>query len=262
MNTRDPKIFTEEVAKMLALRGAEVAINAPLSLVVRGKHVGLEATLRQAKMDMRDGGSPLVAVKRHVDIILASEQALDDPPWEAVRKMLMPRICGQRVFDGLDRDQSVHQPFVNGTEIVYFVDYATHATSIKSEQMQRWGMTIDDVDAVARDNLARYGNGEVNIEYTTAPEGGEAAFIHNCDAYDSSRLLHPALHSRLSPRLGMEFHAIIPCRDMLIAFNGPWTLGDRIVQMGRVEYARRPFQITPRVFVVTRDGIAGDGEPE
>ena len=68
----------------------------------------------------------------------------------------MPRIQPVSIFQHLDREQVAHMPFVNETVVVFVIDMPHMTVSITIEQVVRWGLQTDDLDVIARENLARY----------------------------------------------------------------------------------------------------------
>ena len=72
----------------------------------------------------------------------------------------------------------------------------------------------------------------------------------------SSRLLHPDLHHLFSGPLGSPFWAGIPCRNTLVLYSDRKKLKERIGRQLKKDYRASAHPITPKPFLVTRDGIA------
>jgi hypothetical protein len=69
-------------------------------------------------------------------------------------------------------------------------------------------------------------------------------------------LLHPDLHRLFSGPLGSPFRAGIPDRDTLVLYSDRRRIRKRTERNLRKDYDTSSYAITPRPFLVTRDGIA------
>jgi uncharacterized protein YtpQ (UPF0354 family) len=153
-----------------------------------------------------------------------------------------------------------HIPFVNGTVIVFVLDMPQMTVSITVEQLVRWGVQCEDLDEIARANLARYAP-DLEIQLVDSSEGGRAAIVARQDGYDAARLLLSSLHERLAPELRGDFYVAAPARDMFLAITlQPQSFVQRIRKRVQLDFKRLPYPITGDFFVVTRDGVAGTCE--
>jgi len=178
-------------------------------------------------------------------------------PLSVAMARIMPRIQPISVFEHLDREQVAHVPYVNDTVIVFVIDLPQMTVSITTEQLLRWGLDVDQLDQIARENLARYAP-DLEIQLVDSAEGGRAAIVSQHDGYDAARLLLGSLHERLAPELKGDFYVAAPARDMFLAVSlAPDGFVDRIQRRVELDYRRLPYPITRHFFVVTRDGVAG-----
>jgi uncharacterized protein YtpQ (UPF0354 family) len=178
-------------------------------------------------------------------------------PLSVAKPRIMPRIQPEAIFEHLDREQVAHVPYVNGTVVIFVIDMPQMTVSITVEQLIRWGLQSDDLDEIARENLARY-NPELDIQFVDSAEGGRAAIVAAQDGYDAARLLLGSLHERLAPELHGDFYVATPARDMFLALSTtPEEFVGRILKRIQLDYRRMPYPITDQLFVVTRDGVAG-----
>merc|ERR1711965_413451 len=116
---------------------------------------------------------------------------------------------------------------------------------------------MDDLDEIARKNLERY-SPDLNIQLVESKDGGRAAILNEHDGYDAARLLLGRLHERLAPELDGDFFVAAPARDMFVAMTAnPSHFVDRLQKRIDQDYRRLPYPITPSLFLVTRDGVAG-----
>ena len=253
----EPKRFGEQVAEIFRRHYPAHAVElvAPLDIVVEGKHVGLENLYRMA---LRDPDRGMEIVENHVDRLIEADTGRPEQvPLSVAKTRIMPRIQPVTIFEHLDEDQVAHIPFVNDTVIVFVQDLPQMTLSIRVEQMRGWGLGLDELDNIARKNLDAYEN-LVDFKFVDSPEGGRAAIIAQQDGYDAARLLLGSLHARLAPELGGDFYVATPARDMFLALTfGPDEFIERMHKRVRSEFNRLPYPITDRLFVVTRDGVAG-----
>ena len=170
---------------------------------------------------------------------------------------IMPRIQPESIFEQLDCEQVAHLPFVNDTVILYVIDMPRMTVSITTEQMLRWGVTVDELDDMARENLATYEPG-LRMQLVEARGGGRAALFNMQDGYDAARLLLSSLWAKLAPQLRGDFFVAAPARDMFLAISaGPDQFVDRLKKRVEQDYRRLPYPICSDLFLVTQDGVAG-----
>ena len=87
-------------------------------------------------------------------------------------------------------------------------------------------------------------------------DAGRVIVVDTDDGLASSRLLHPDLHKLFSSALGSTFWAGIPCRDRLVVYSDRRALKQRIGRRLVKDHDTSAYPISPRPFLVTRDGIA------
>jgi uncharacterized protein YtpQ (UPF0354 family) len=254
---REPEAFGEQVAKIL-LRNfpeREVELAGPLDLILNGKHLGLENLYRMVQYEP---GRGLEIVETYLERLLEGDTASQVTlPLSVARTRIMPRIQPLAIFQHLDREQVAHIPFVNNTVIVFVLDMPQMTVSITTEQMIRWGLDVEELDDIARDNLGRYAP-DLEVQLVDSAEGGRAAIVARHDGYDAARLLLGTLFDRLAPELKGDFYVAAPARDMFLAVSfDPEPFVDRIQRRVEQDFRRLPYPITKEFFVVTRDGVAG-----
>ena len=150
-----------------------------------------------------------------------------------------------------------HAPYVNDTVIVFVLDMPHMTVSITTDQIVRWGVSCEEVEELARENLDLYAP-ELDVKVIESAEGGRAAIVSEQDGYDAARLLMSDVHGRLTPHLGADFFVATPARDMFIAMSAePEPFVQRLRERVAEDHARLPYPITTDLFLVTRDGVAG-----
>lgn len=253
---REPEAFTEHVARQFKehLGRIRIRITGPLEITIKDRRIDLD-DLHRAVLQAED--EPADLIRRFADAYLAAMRVEQTPlPFEAVRHRIMPRIQPLSFFRGKRSDLFAASPFVNDTVILYVIDLNGTATPVTTEQIIHWGLSADDMDELARENLAGH---QPELELTLLQgEEGAAAVFNTGDGYDAARLLLQELHDRLCPEFGREFFVAIPTRDVFVAFpmNAPQFI-HRLRHRIRSDYRRLPYPITDDLFLVTRDGVAG-----
>jgi uncharacterized protein YtpQ (UPF0354 family) len=254
---REPEAFGEQVARILLQHYPErqVELAGPLDLIFNGKHLGLENLYRMVQHEP-DRGTDIV--ENYLDRLMEGDTiGAMVLPLSVAKPRIMPRIQPESIFRHLDREQVAHLPFVNGTVIVFVIDMPQMTVSITVEQLIKWGLQADDLDMIARENLARY-SPQIELQIVDSAEGGRAAILSLQDGYDAARLLLDSLYDRLAPELHGDFYVATPARDMFLAMScNPEPFVERILKRIEHDYRRLPYPITKNLFVVTRDGVAG-----
>jgi uncharacterized protein YtpQ (UPF0354 family) len=118
----------------------------------------------------------------------------------------------------------------------------------------RWELTNESLHQQALANLAALPWPKQMMG--SGGKEGRLILVDTEDKLPSSRLLHPELHKLFSGPLGSPFVAGIPCRDRLVLYSNRRELKQRIARRLKKDYSASAYPITPRPFLVTRDGIA------
>lgn len=170
---------------------------------------------------------------------------------------ILPRIQSIDALNNLSED-AFYVPFVNDTIIFYMIDQPDMMVSITRSLIEKWNISADEIDILARKNLQSLSLNEFKPEVISTVEGGLAAIVRYGDGYDSSRLLLPELFETLFPVFKSNFYAAIPARDIFICFkHTPDDMFKRLKQKARNDFDKFPYPISSKLFLVTRDGIAG-----
>ncbi len=254
---REPEAFSEQVVRILRrlFPDRDVQLAGPMDLCLDGRHLGLENLYRMVSVEPSRG---VELVEDFLDRLFDGDQLSQLPlPLSMAQPRIMPRIQPESIFEQLDCEQVAHLPFVNGTVILYAIDMPRMTVSITTEQMLRWGVTVDELDDMARENLATYEPG-LRMQLVEARGGGRAALFNMQDGYDAARLLLSSLWAKLAPQLRGDFFVAAPARDMFLAISaGPDQFVDRLKKRVEQDYRRLPYPICSDLFLVTQDGVAG-----
>lgn len=256
----EPEAFAEQVAAMLRRLQPDhkVEICGPRELIVNGRRLDLDNLHRLVIRDV-DRGTEIV--EHYLDQLFSGESlTLSAASFDFARPRIMPRVQPESIFQHLAREQVAYVPFVNGTVIVFVIDLPNMTVSVTTEQMVRWGVSIDELDELARKNLDQYVP-ELAVQIVESKDGGKAAIVNEQDGYDAARLLLSSLYKRLAPHLGGDFYVATPARDMFVAMtSGPEPFVKRLRDRVEQDYKNMPYPISPGLFYVTRDGVAGTEE--
>jgi hypothetical protein len=253
----EPDAFAAHIIELLKRQHPkrDAVLSGPLHLVFDGRHLGLENLYRMVLRDPRNGHE---IVENYLERLFEGDQISGAPlPLSVARGRIMPRIQPESIFEHLDREQVAHVPFVNGTVIVFVIDLPQLTVSITTEQMVRWGLQADDLDAISRENLAHYAP-ELEVRIVDSHDGGRAAIVAQQDGYDAARLLLGTIYDRLAREMKGDFYVATPSRDTFIAMSvGPVPFLGRLRERVEEDFRRLPYPITRELFYVTRDGVAG-----
>jgi uncharacterized protein YtpQ (UPF0354 family) len=121
--------------------------------------------------------------------------------------------------------------------------------------VNRWGTTAEALHEQALANLTKL-PWPRELCGARTKDGGRIMVVDTDDGLASSRLLHPDLHHIFHGPLGSPFWAGIPCRDRLVLFSDRRVLKQKTNRRLRKDHDSSAYPITPRPFLVTRDGIA------
>lgn len=254
---KEPEAFAEQVATMLQRIQPDYAVKlvGPSELLVDGRRLDLDNLYRMVSHDPIRG---MEIVEHYLEQLFTGDPAENsEMPFELARQRIMPRIQPVSIFEHLSEELVAHVPYVNDTVIVFVTDLPSMTVSITTEQMVQWGVTADDLEQIARENMDCYAP-ELDMQFVESKEGGQAAIISEQDGYDAARLLMTDLYRTLAPRLGPDFLVAIPARDMFVAMsNGPTPFLRRLHRRVIQDHNRLPYPISRDLFLVTRDGVAG-----
>ena len=252
---REPEAFGEQVARFLKRQFPKRAVEfaGPIDLVLNGKYLRLENLYRMVQRQPDHG---VRIVENYLELLIEGDSLSVVPLPLSVAK---PRIQPVTIFEHLDKEQVAHIPYVNNTVIVFVIDMPQITVTVTIEQTLRWGVQAEDLDVIARENLARY-IPDLQMQLVDSIEGGRAAIVAAQDGYDAARLLVNSLHARLAPELNGDFYVAIPSRDVFLALSSaPAEFVTKVSRGAEMAFRRLPYPITSNLFVVTRDGVAGTG---
>lgn len=249
--------FAHEVYSHIRKRfpSRQIEISGPMTLILDGRVLPLENLYR---MVLQSADTPGEVIISYLDRVLCTEAAaVGVMPFALARRRVMPRIQPESLLEELGREHVAHIPFVNDTVIVFVVDLPDMTVTLSTEQLIRWKIEPEELEEVAKANLSSFTT-EIEARLVESSEGGRAAVLTTKDGYDASRLLLDGLYERLSPKLGCDFLVATPARDVFVAMTqAPHQFVQRVQERAERDFMTMPYPITDRLFIVTRDGVAG-----
>jgi hypothetical protein len=240
-------LFLREIAR----RGIPVLAELPDEAFVIAI-LGVECTvsldnIRRKVVD----GQGADAMSRFVDGLVATRVAL--PSWpEAASGIRYSAEAGDHDFAG-----TLSQPITRAmSRVLVFTDAAESRVAwLTPSHLDRWGVSVDDVDAHAASNMDR-------LLATTTLEikrvaGAELGMFATGSIFKASLLFSPALTGFVS-RLGWPLFVVAPCRDFLYAFTDE-ALIPRLSSVVTREFAASGYPITREVLEISDTGIRALG---
>lgn len=244
MNDVAPEDFSWMVVKAILQRNPDldVKVSRPLFVKVGNGEYALSDLYKAASNswdaeDMIDGW------------VSTLESYLQPPDFATARSLILPYV------------QSPHPgafsiPFVNDLAI-HFVCRGQGNRPVLDSWPSLWGVEADELDSIARANLKTYKSAnETTARYHL--NGGRELTFRTQDGIAASHILAPDLFNQFRKEFGNQFYAAIPHFGVLIAFStSPKSHVDDMIQVVRDEYRKASQKVSDRLFVVSRDGIAG-----
>lgn len=182
---------------------------------------------------------------------------LDESPEHDKAVLVEPKLRPTKPDDAL-----ASRPLVPGLRVGYVIDGDRTISYVPRKLLRRWGLDLDELDALAMDNLQN--RSEQMSGHAAHDDEGDVSLIlfQRFDGFDASRLLLPGLQRRLREVLGNPYVAAVPNRDILLCFREDVDTIHTLQRQIRYDHATRPHQISPELFLVTLDGISPYDPPD
>jgi uncharacterized protein YtpQ (UPF0354 family) len=200
-------------------------------------------------------------VKKFVNALSKTATAdIGHETWEDAQGRILPLLKPRDYIDPDGPTQHLlTSEWLVDVVICYVIQRKKILRFVTGWDVNRWGTDAQSLHQLAIDNLARLPWPE-QLQGARSPEGGRIIVVDTGDSLASSRLLHPDLHKLFSGPLGNPFWAGIPCRDRLVVYSDRRVLKQRTARRLKKDHDASAYPITPRPFLVTRDGIAPAAE--
>ena len=196
-------------------------------------------------------------IKRFVDSLCLPDTAeFGHEVWDEIKSQVVPVL---KPRDYVERDgPTKHLPtteWLADVVICYAIKSRKMFRFLTGWDLDRWGITFEKMHDTAMANLAQL-SWPKQLVGSRGRDSGRVIIVDVDDGLASSRLLHPQLHKLFSVPLGNPFWAGIPSRDTLVLYSDRKALKQRIGRRLKKDHDASAYAITPRSFLVTRDGIA------
>lgn len=180
--------------------------------------------------------------------------------WEDLRDSVLPVLVETAKLNRFGSN-CVSQEWVNDLHIVYAIRDDATTRGVTQREMENWLLDMDELHERALSNLVTRSR-DLTMEGSRAETYTMLAMV-TPDPYNSSRILLPDLHAKLREYLGGTFFVSIPSADFLLAFSTEdQSMVQRIRQQMAADYRRVQAPVSPRLFLMTPDGVAGDPDEE
>lgn len=254
------EVFLQQVDAELRSRGAALQFKrdgSAFDLHMGFRVLDLRPLYHAAANDPRGSRRIIANAFSQFDEVLKAEQEAcpEDP-----LRLVLPRIYSRGDLQLLDLERIPHREFGNGTVVVLVRRLQMFTVTVTRTDINCWGLSMEEVYDAAIQNLADY-TGDMKVQFVDSKEGGKAAIMEHHDGFDAARLLLPDLHQRLAPTMKGDFLVGIPSRDTCWAISmTPPNFVERMKGLLARDSRNLPYPISPNLFVVTRDGVAGTVE--
>lgn len=176
--------------------------------------------------------------------------------WDEVQGCILPILKPRDYIHDEGPTQHLHATeWLDDVLICYAIRRKNMFRFVTGWDLNRWGLQAEAFHERTLVNLAKL-SWPREMSGSRDKNGGRVIVVTTDDGLASSRLLHPELHHLFSGPLGKTFWAGIPCRDTLVLFSDRRDLKQRIGRRLKQDHHASAYAITPRPFLVTRDGIA------
>jgi uncharacterized protein YtpQ (UPF0354 family) len=176
--------------------------------------------------------------------------------WEEVREHILPVLKPRNYISSSGPTKHLQtSEWLADVLICYVIMNKKFFRFVTGWDVNRWETTADALHHLSLENLRRLPWPD-RMEGSRQLDGGRVVVVDTKDSLASSRLLHPDLHRLFSGPLGSPFWVGVPDRNTLVAFSDRRSLKKRIARQLKKDHDASAYPITPRLFLVTRDGIA------
>jgi hypothetical protein len=176
--------------------------------------------------------------------------------WDEIQDRIVPVLKPKSYIQSGGATKHIHTTdWLADVLICYAIKTNRMFRFVTGWDLRRWRIEADFLHEVAIKNLTEF-SWPKQLMGARANDSGRVILVETDDGLASSRLLHPQLHQLFSGPLGSPFWAGIPCRDTLVLFSDRRLMKQRIGRRLKKDHDASAYSITPRPFLVTRDGIA------
>jgi uncharacterized protein YtpQ (UPF0354 family) len=192
-------------------------------------------------------------VDRFIKGVITSREDTSELAWEDAKPRLLPCLKPQLYLDQARQlsvgdstiDKLIVFDYKRDLRTLIAIDSELTMSFANSDNLEKWGVTKDELLQVAIDNLSKLTAPHWAEATERAREHGVFAFALH-DGYDASRILLPDFYERASRALGADRLLVgVPNRDFVcaIAENAPWR--DKFTEQNRRDAENYDHPISP-----------------
>jgi uncharacterized protein YtpQ (UPF0354 family) len=219
-----PEQFAAYIERRLVLNDDEVEVlgrdGVTLRLKVRGRDVASDVTSAYAAY-ARDPSQLDTVARGYIRVLLGELPERSERDYASLAARVMPMLKPIELLVMVSERKLpmiAYRDFIADLIITYVIDEKNSVAYINEEQLESWGITIQDLHEQAVANLRR--RTEAEVRYTTVGEGEQRLFIFSSgDGYDATRLLLTDLLAEWNREVAGRLVVGIPNRDFLIALG-------------------------------------------
>lgn len=224
----------------------------PLTLESEGTVFGLTNLRSNFLLSSQNDADLRKLIENQFPAMLEGVLAADrnDLGWSDAAQKLMPQLMPSEFLEKMDL---VSFPFGDNVEMGFVIDSDKSYSYVRHEELDRWGVTPDDIRRVSIENLNIHSKG---IEMMAIP--GENAFfvINTMDGFDAVRIVVPEITSLIAEHIGSPFFTGVPNRDFLICWSGSGSkeFQDQMRNQVSADFDQQPYPLSRNVFEVSSEG--------
>jgi len=181
-----------------------------------------------------------------------------------IKPRIRPRLEHMRFIDQLPNDAPIpFSEFANDMVITYVLNRDDRDIAIRFEDLDRWGIDINELEKQARKNAAQL---VPKLEIAKLDAGQHPKLVsikarHSVAYYqdiDVSAFLVGDIHKTLRPQLEPGFYVIAPTRQQIFAVATTSEYELRHLHHVLTQNSRQtPQRLTRDIFYVSMDGVSG-----
>ncbi len=207
-----------------------------------------------AKFRLGDGSEARLRelVREHFAVLFADQtgELTGRLSWGEAKPILLPQL-----MPAAFRQQGplIHRPFVPGVLIGFVIDAERGYRYARDDELDAWGITIDQALTCALANLATK---SLELKVHAVLERDRFLALQSSDGYDAARILLPRWQALAGEHLGFPFRFGVPNRDFLICWSADTRAGTQAAFRAKLaeDFQRQPYPLSGGAFAMDETG--------
>lgn len=254
-----PEQFVQAVRAIIAARHPDVKVKSELDFGLECEVGGKISSLFLDNMYAQYRQAPGMLAQIVAQYLLVARPVADGAGeicWDEAKGRVLPLIKPDEYFHAIPdadvRENLVTFDAANGLRVVIVLDSEQTMRSVKKDELQGWGISMDQIRETALKNLATLTAPLWPEAVANAGQRGSFEFMTN-DGYDASRIMLPDLYERVSRSLGCSRIIVtIPTRDILVAFDADKTTKERVAAFAVKVFGEGHHSVTADLFYMPK----------